>query len=60
MYGLGDKLPTVYVERFRTQLYSERVMHPSAWNKYVVVVREDDVATMLNHALVQSRRRYRT
>jgi hypothetical protein len=48
------------VERFRTQLYSERVMHPGAWNKYVVVVREDDVATMLNHALVQSRRRYRT
>jgi hypothetical protein len=60
MYGPGDKLPTVYGERFRTQLYNERVMHPGAWNKVVVVAREDDDATMLNHALIQSRRRYRT
>jgi hypothetical protein len=60
MYGLGDKLPTVYAERFRTQLYNERVIHPGAWNKLVVVAREDDDATMLNHALIQSRRRYRT
>jgi hypothetical protein len=59
MYGLGDKLPTVYAERFRTQLYNERVMHPGAWNKVVVVAREDDDTTMLNHALIQSRRRYR-
>jgi hypothetical protein len=60
MYGLGDQLPTLYSERFRTQLYNERVVHPGAWNKVVVVAREDDVATMLNHALIQSRRRYRT
>jgi hypothetical protein len=60
MYGLSDKLPTVYSERFRTQLYNERVMHPGAWNKVVVVAREDDDATMLNHALIQSRRRYPT
>jgi hypothetical protein len=60
MYGLGDKLPTVYSERFRTQLYNERVMHPGAWNKVVVVAREEDDATMLNHALIQSRRRYPT
>ena len=60
MYGLGDKLPAVYAERFRTQLYNERVVHPGAWNKVVVVAREDDDAAMLNHALIQSRRRYRT
>jgi hypothetical protein len=60
MYGIGDKLPTVYSERFRTQLYNERVMHPGAWNKVVVGAPEDHDATMLNHALIQSRRRYRT
>jgi hypothetical protein len=59
MYGIGDKLPAVYAEHFRTQIYNERVAHPGAWNKAVVVAREDDHATMLNHALVQSRRRYR-
>jgi hypothetical protein len=60
MYGIGDKLPAVYQERFRTQIYNERVMYPGAWNKVVVVAREDDDDAMLNHALVQSRRRYRT
>jgi hypothetical protein len=60
MYGVGDKLPAVYAERFRTQIYNERVGHPGAWNKVVVVAREDDDAAMLNHALIQSRRRHRT
>jgi hypothetical protein len=60
MYGIGDTLPAVYLERFRTQLYNERVVHPGTWNKLVVVAREDDTAAMLNHALIQSRRRYRT
>jgi hypothetical protein len=50
----------VYSERFRTQLYNERVVFPGVWNKVVVVAREDDEGTMLNHALIQSRRRYRT
>jgi hypothetical protein len=59
MYGAGDALPRVYKERFRTQLYSERVVYPGVWNKFVVVAREDDEATMLNHALIQGRRRYR-
>ena len=59
MYGIGDTLPAVYAERFRTQIYNERVAHPGAWNKVVVVAREDDDHTMLNHALIQSRRRYR-
>jgi hypothetical protein len=59
MYGAGDALPAVYEERFRTQMYSERVVYPGVWNKVVVVAREDDDETMLNHALVQGRRRYR-
>jgi hypothetical protein len=60
MYGAGDALPTVYTERFRTEIYNERITYPGAWNKVVVVAREDDDETMLNHALIQSRRRYRT
>jgi hypothetical protein len=59
MYGAGDALPSVYRERFRTQLYSERVVYPGVWNKLVVVVREDSDETILNHALIQGRRRYR-
>jgi hypothetical protein len=59
MYGVGEPLPKVYAERFRTQIYSERVVHPGAWNKIVVVAREDDHEAILNHALIQSRRRYR-
>ena len=60
MYGIGDTLPALYAERFRTQIYNERIVHPGVWNKVVVVAREDDDAAMLNHALIQSRRRYRT
>ena len=58
MYGAGDALPVVYKERFRTQLYSERVVYQGVWNKAVVVAHEDDDETMLNHALIQGRRRY--
>jgi hypothetical protein len=60
MYGIGDALPAVYTGSFRTQIYNERVVHPGAWNKIVVVAREDDHEAILNHALIQSRRRYRT
>jgi hypothetical protein len=59
MYGPGDALPGVYKERFRTRMYSERVVYPGVWNKAVVVAGEDDDATMLDHALIQGRRRYR-
>jgi hypothetical protein len=59
MYGVGAALPAVYAERFRTQVYNERVVHPGVWNRIVVVAREDDDEAMLNHALIQSRRRYR-
>ena len=60
MYGAGDALPSVYKERFRTQMYSDRVVYPGVWNKVVVVAREDDDATVLDHALIQGRRRYPT
>jgi hypothetical protein len=60
MYGAGDALPAVYNDRFRTQIYNERIVYPGAWNKLVVVAREDDAEAILNHALIQSRRRYRT
>ncbi len=60
MYGAGDTLPTIYRECFRTQMYSERVVYRGVWNKVVVVAREDDDATMLNHALIQGRRRFPT
>jgi hypothetical protein len=60
MYGAGDALPRVYTERFRTQLYSDRVAYPGVWNKIVVVAREDDNEAILNHALIQGRRRYPT
>jgi hypothetical protein len=60
MYGAGDPLPTPYTDRFRTQIYNERVVYPGVWNKVVVVAREDDNQAILDHALIQSRRRYRT
>lgn len=60
MYGAGDTLPALYAERFRTQTDNERVAHPGAWNKAAVVAREDDHQAILNHALIQSRRRRRT
>jgi hypothetical protein len=59
MYSAPDALPTLYTEHFRTQTYNERVDHPGAWNKVAVVAREDDDHAILNHALIQSRRRHR-
>lgn len=59
MYGPGDALPGVYKDRFRTEVYSERIVYQGSWNKAVVVAGEHDEATMLNHALIQGRRRYR-
>jgi len=57
MYGPGDALPELYEAHFRTQMYDDRVDYAGVWHKVVVVAREDDDATMLNHALIQGRRR---
>jgi hypothetical protein len=57
MYGAGDSLPEIYAERFRTEMYDDRVDYPGVWKRVVAVAREDDHVTMLNHALIQGRRR---
>ena len=57
MYGPGDALPEIYEEHFRTEMYDNRVDYPGVWKRVVAVVREDDHASMLNHALIQGRRR---
>src|SRR6476660_8011263 len=59
MYAAGEALPNLYESHFRTQIYHERVDHSGAWNKMAVVAREDDDQAILNHALLQSRRRHR-
>jgi hypothetical protein len=58
MYGPGDALPEIYEEHFRTQMYDDRVKHPGVWKRVVAIAREDDHVTMLNHALIQGRRRH--
>jgi hypothetical protein len=57
MYGPGEQLPDVYAQHFRTELYRDRIVYPRSWNKQAVIAREDDHTTMLNHALLQARRR---
>jgi hypothetical protein len=56
MYGAGDALPETY-EGFRTGMYDDRVDYTGVWHKAVVIAQEDDHVTMLNHALLQGRRR---
>lgn len=57
MYGPGDSLPDVYAQHFRTEVYSKRVVYPRSWNKLAVIAHKDDHTTILNHALLQARRR---
>lgn len=57
MYGPGDTLPDVYQQNFQIELYRDRVDYPRSWNKLAVIAQENDVATILNHALLQARRR---
>ena len=57
MFGPGDPLPRVYAENFRTSLYSERIRIRGAWAKVGVLARQDEPEAMLNHALLQARRR---
>jgi hypothetical protein len=57
MFSPGDSLPAVYRERFRTGLFSDRLDVRGAWAKVGVLAREDEPDVMLDHALVQARRR---
>jgi hypothetical protein len=57
MYGPGDSLPGAYAQNFRIEVVRDRIVYPGAYDKMAVVAHEDDTATMLNHALLQARRR---
>jgi hypothetical protein len=57
MYGPGDPLPQVYADNFTTVLFRDHVDAPRAWSKMAVLVHEDDTDAMLNHALLQAKRR---
>jgi hypothetical protein len=57
MFGPGDSLPEVYVDRFRTGMYNDYIRVQGSWNKVAVIASEDDSVSMLNHALLQARRR---
>jgi hypothetical protein len=57
MYGPADPLPEVYTEHFRIGIYSDYIRVPGAWGKLAVIADEDGVTTILNHALLQARRK---
>ena len=56
MYGPAEELPPTYAD-FRIATYRDRVQAKGAWNKLAVVTAETDTRTILNHALIQARRR---
>lgn len=56
MYGPADELPPAYAQ-FRIATYRDRVQAKGSWNKLAVVTAETDTDTILNHALIQARRR---
>jgi TIR domain len=56
MYGPVEDLPPAYAG-FRIVTYRDRVQAKGSWNKLAVVAAETDTDTILNHALIQARRR---
>jgi hypothetical protein len=56
MYDPAQQLPPAY-EPFRVEIYRDRIDFPRSWNKLAVIAHKDDETTMLNHALLQARRR---
>jgi hypothetical protein len=56
MYSPTQDLPPAYAQ-FRIATYRDRVQATGAWNKLAVVAAETDTDTILNHALIQARRR---
>jgi hypothetical protein len=57
MFSPSDTLPAPYPEAFQIRPYRDQIEARNAWNKLAVVVSEDDRESMLNHALLQARRR---
>jgi hypothetical protein len=56
MYGPTEHLPPAY-SQFRIASYRERIQAKGSWNKLAVVAAETDIDAILNHALIQARRR---
>jgi hypothetical protein len=56
MYGPTGDLPPAYAQ-FRIATYRDRVQAKGAWNKLAVVAAATDTDAILNHALIQARRR---
>jgi hypothetical protein len=56
MYRPSEDLPPAYA-RFRIATYRDRVQAKGAWNKLAVVATDTDTDAILNHALIQARRR---
>jgi hypothetical protein len=56
MYGPVEDLPPAYAG-FRIATYRDRVQVKGSLNKLAVVTAETDTDTILNHALIQARRR---
>src|SRR6266542_3564286 len=56
MYGPAESLPPAYAD-FHIAVYRDRVQAKGSWNKLAVVTAETDTDTILNHALIQARRR---
>lgn len=60
MFGPTDPLPEIYRRYFDTAIYADRIQYRGAYNKQAVVVSEHGVASLLNHGLIQGRRREAT
>jgi TIR domain len=56
MYGPTEDLPPAYAG-FQIATYRDRVHSKGSWNKLAVVAARNDTDTILNHALIQARRR---
>jgi hypothetical protein len=56
MYGPTEDLPPAYAQ-FRIASYRDRVHAKGSWNKLAVIAADTDTDTILNHALIQARRR---
>lgn len=56
MYSPTEDLPSAYAQ-FRITPYRDRVHARGSWNKLAVIAAETDTDTILNHALIQARRR---
>jgi hypothetical protein len=57
MFSPSDTLPAPYPEVFRIEPYRDRIHAQGAWNRLAVIAAHDDREAMLNHALLQARRR---